>query len=322
MSILSVTCPCGKILRAEQQHLGKTAVCPECGARVKLVDRPSEITEFEPIPVAVPESPRRARPHRSVPIVPIAITGMILGAFSIAWFTYGFLRDRTDPAPRLTASARREPRAPFPDHVVKVDLEGKNFPEIGLQTRFFRGYTRGPIDAESARETLRMIYEHLKADIETTQPDAKDKLIHIILGTCELEVVEGMSFASCETKRSTTVLPEWPDLPIRVDHRDLGTRPDAYSEMLYLAHMRTLRETEQTVKSRFLDADGFLRIPKDQFLELEQDVDEAQEQALVRLAEKLKISRQEIDRNSWRWLIWTSGLAATDEAIDKATNDE
>ena len=219
--------------------------------------------------------------------------------------------ERLDPEPTSQIS-------PLPDEVIVIEVSGKDIPRIGLQTRFFKGMTRGGITKAAAEKSLRAIYEHLKAEIEATQPSAKDKRIHILLGTCEAEISEGLPFAIADTGSLAATLPEWPPESVQISPRDEATRPNRHQELMYLAQMRTIRDARKLVEDAYLDSSGILRIPSDRSLQVEKEVERQQEHDLDALAADLDVPRDEIDRNWFRWSLWTGGIAATDEAIEQA----
>ncbi len=223
------------------------------------------------------------------------------------------------PAPRsskarpATSAPAQAVIAPFPEEAVEVELVRKDH---GLQARFWKGYTRGGIDEAAARETLRQLYEHFRADIEQTQPRAKEKKIHLVLGTCRLESERGMAFAEVDSGALERTLPVWEQVTVKIQPRDLATRPSWHDELLYLGSLAQRRDARDQVESRFRNARGFVEVPADRLLEVEAEVDVREEQMLQDYATKLGTTREELERVDCKWIIWTRGRPATEAAID------
>ncbi|MDX1968609.1 MAG: hypothetical protein SFV23_15635, partial [Planctomycetaceae bacterium] len=147
--------------------------------------------------------------------------------------------------------------------------------------------------------------------------EATHKRIRINLCSSLVEANHLGPFAEVEQPAGLN-LPPWPPETVKIQSRDWATRPNPRQERVYLEHMRVLKEAREEVEQGFLDADGILRIPDDKRLSVDHETATAQNLAVEELAEKLGLTPEDIDRNWHRWMIWTDGRPATDEAIDRS----
>ena len=179
------------------------------------------------------------------------------------------------------------------------------------------GVWRGPLVRDQVETAVRDLYEACRDEIEKNFPQSKERWVGIVLAADEASQAMGDKFVVIHTGLVPEI-PPWPPKEVSIKDRDEATRLTPLEVAIIVEMVDASRRSQEIAERPFMDARGnYQPPPREKLLEVESERLALKREFENAIAEKHGLTRKEYDRISTKFLVWSSGVPATEETVNK-----
>jgi len=197
-----------------------------------------------------------------------------------------------------------------------IDFTQKNYIVGGIQHRTVRAVLPSPDTKTAAESAAKEIYEHLKADIERVQPDAKYKRINILLDD---SFADGKAHDGSQMFHASTtagpMLPAWQDASVDWQWRDPNARPTSGQLAIFHDYWSALDACRKIAEAPYTDKDGFFTGRVDDQPEIDRRYATEKRKLVNKLVKLHGLTEAVFAAQLATVWLWRQGLAPTEKAV-------
>lgn len=201
-----------------------------------------------------------------------------------------------------------------------IDFAEKNEVSMGVQHRNVRAVLVSP-DAKSEVETVASeIYEDLRADIESAQPDAAHKRINVMIydSLADGEAYDGSQILQALTMAGPAI-PAWKDASITWNWRDPKHRPSPEQQKLFHDYWSALASCKKVAEAPYLDKNGALIVKNreslaDQMADIERRYATEKHKLVKTIVQSNGISESDFSTTLATVWLWRNGITPNPES--------
>lgn len=238
-----------------------------------------------------------------------------IGAISLTIIAASCTSERHDPVVDVVSSGS------LAAHYTVIARDGKDVPHAGIQHRYVHVVLRDPTDRKLAERVLKEVYHECKSDIETTQPKAQYKRIHIRLFDIADDAKDSYGSPICwvfSSDNAGPTLPAFENAKINWKWRDGRSRPTPIQIGIYREYRRGRDRIRKSVEAPYYDSHGILRATSDDELGIEAQVKVATVDLVAEMCQRHGMSKRDFARliaYVWEWI---EGRDTSEAQIDDA----
>ena len=197
-----------------------------------------------------------------------------------------------------------------------IDYTQKDYVAGGVQHRTVRAVLPSPDTESDAEAAAKEIYEHLKADIESVQPDAQHKRINILLYD---SFADGKAYDGSQIIHASTtagpVIPAWDGASVNWKWRDPEHRPTSGQLAVFHDYWSGRDYCNKIAEAPYRDKDGSFIGTSDDQPDIDRRYANEKRKLVNRLLKLHGLSRSEFSNQLATVFLWRQGQTPSKESV-------